>query len=90
MYEINAIIKSKYGLHARPSSKITQANIDNFPNTRIILKDIVSGNEADAKSVTSLLCLALGCGETVMICTTGESEKEAAEAIALIIETYEV
>jgi len=90
MYEINATIKSKYGLHARPSSKVSQTNINDFPDTKIILKNNITGIEADAKSITSLLILEINCGETVTIRTTGKSEKEAAEAIAFIIETFEV
>lgn len=84
-----ATIKSKYGIHARSSYAIYRES-EKFPDTKIILLDPCSENQAQAKNIFSLLTLNKLCGEKVEVCTEGKQEKEAAQSVAQVIETFDV
>jgi len=84
-----ACVKSRFGIHARPSAKIATMASESFPRTEITLIDKTS-QKCDAKSILGLLMLAVPCGASVTICASGVDEENAANAIANIIETYEV
>lgn len=84
-----ATIKSKYGIHARSSYAIYRES-EKFPDTKIILFDPCSDNKAQAHNIFSLLTLNKMCGEQVEVRTEGKKEREAAQSIAHVIETFDV
>jgi phosphotransferase system HPr (HPr) family protein len=90
MIKKDARIKSKYGIHARPSAAIATAAFNDFPDTSITIIDKESNQKADAQSILSLLSLALSCGKIVTVCASGKDEEKAVEKIVSIIETYEI
>jgi phosphotransferase system HPr (HPr) family protein len=90
MYKKDAIVKSEYGMHARPSAFISTNATKLFPKTVITIEDKETGNKGTTDSILSLLTMALNCGKKVTVYAVGENEKEAAEFIANIIDTYEV
>lgn len=89
MVKKNAIVKSQYGIHARPSMAIAIA-AQKFPNTVIRLTDTDSGNESDAKSILGIMSMGTSCGSKIIINASGNDEDSAAATIAELIESYEV
>lgn len=90
MAQIVATVKSQYGIHARPSGAIYLVATKKFPNTKIIIKDLINNKQAKANSILELMMMALPCGAVVTVYTSGVDEDQAAKAIAEVIETYEV
>jgi phosphotransferase system HPr (HPr) family protein len=90
MFKKDARIKSKYGIHARPSAAIATVAINEFPNTSITIIDNEDNQQADAQSILSLLTMSLSCGKIVTVCASGKDEKKAVEKIVSIIETFEI
>jgi phosphotransferase system HPr (HPr) family protein len=90
MIKKDACVKSRYGIHARPSAAIATAAINEFPNTSITIIDNESNQQADAQSILSLLTMSLPCGKIVTVCASGKDEEKALEAIVAIIENFEV
>jgi phosphotransferase system HPr (HPr) family protein len=84
-----AYVKSRYGIHARPSAKIATA-LKNFPDVVVRILNPVTGNKYDARSVLEIMMAAFECGDKVIIIAEGEKESQIAEIVAEIIETYEV
>ena len=75
-------INNKIGLHARPASLL----INNAVQFDSEMKMIYEGKEANLKSIISLMSLAVGAGEEVIIKAEGEDEDEALSKITNIIE----
>jgi phosphocarrier protein HPr len=90
MYKKYAIVKSQYGIHARPSAAIALAVTNDFPGTEVALFDPITNQQADARSVLEIMMLALQCGVEVVVSAFGKDEEKAVEAIVGIIETFEV
>ncbi|MGM0502617.1 MAG: HPr family phosphocarrier protein [Bacillota bacterium] len=75
-------INNAIGLHARPASLL----INNAVQFDSEMKMIYEGNEANLKSIISLMSLAIGSGEEVTIKADGADEDEALDTIVNIIE----
>ena len=69
-------------MHARPSTQIA-TTASRFQSDIRIVKD---GQEVDAKSVLELLMLAAECGSELVITADGDDAKDAAAAIAKLVE----
>ncbi len=88
MVKIQATVKSKYGIHARPSMHIYKA-AEKFPNTVVTLTDLTNDKSAKADSILQLMLLSSSYGSTVSICASGDDEEKAARAVADVLETFE-
>lgn len=83
MYSKRAIIKNKTGLHARPASDFI-AMAGKF-QSRINIKKLSSGQDANAKSIVMLLSLGLNQGEEIELVARGEDEVEAVDQLIDLI-----
>ena len=90
MYKKDACVKSKYGIHARPSAAIVVNVTKNFPETEVTIINSNNGRQADAKSVLEIMFLALPYGSIVTVSASGKDEEKAVNAVVKIIETFEV
>lgn len=81
MKEENIIISNDVGLHARPASLL----INEAVNFESELKMIYEDQEANLKSIISLMSLAVGPGEEVTIKAEGEDEEEALAKVIEVI-----
>ncbi len=75
-------IKNKYGIHARPSSSISE--IVNQHNCDVVIK--YNGGEADAASVMSLILLSVVPNSQIELQVEGEDESEAFEKLVHYLE----
>lgn len=73
MPETTVTVTAEVGLHARPAARFTKAAAS-FPCAVAVLRD---GQEADAKSMLSLLTLNVRQGDTITIRTAGAEEDAA-------------
>jgi phosphotransferase system HPr (HPr) family protein len=89
MYTITAIVKSKYGIHVRPSAAIVKAS-RKFPKTKIIIYDPESQQSVNTNDLLGILSLSLSFSTKVIIQAIGEEEEKAAKVIANIIETFKI
>jgi phosphotransferase system HPr (HPr) family protein len=80
--EREVTIRNKYGLHARPAAVFVQT-ANKFEAAIKLFKD---KQEADAKSIMSLLSLGAESGSVVYLIAEGE---DAAEAVAELIKILE-
>ena len=90
MIQREAIVKSQYGIHARPSAAIALAVTNDFPGTEVTLVDSKSSQQANARRVLEIMTLALQCGAKVTVSAFGKDEERAVEAVVKIIESFEV
>lgn len=77
MIELNLKINNRLGLHARPAALIAQTAAG-FKSSIQLTKDGVNVN---AKSIMGVMMLAAEYGSELMLCTEGDDEKAAADAI---------
>ncbi len=77
MIEQNLKINNRLGLHARPAALIAQTAAGFKCNVQLT-KDGVSVN---AKSIMGVMMLAAEYGSELMLCTEGDDEQQAADAI---------
>ena len=84
-----AVVKSKHGLHARPSAKICEY-AKTLTNTRVEVFDPETDKIADARSILTLLEMGKQTGSRLQVKASGEQETEAAEVIAKIINEFDV
>jgi phosphocarrier protein len=75
--EIENIIEvsNKYGLHARTSTRLSQA-AKQF-RSEVFLSRIEGGEEVDAKSILGVLTLGVGKGQRLKIRIVGEDAEAA-------------
>ena len=87
MQEATAIVRNKVGLHARPAAMFVQTA--NKFKSKILVAKLGDGDdkEVNAKSILSILTLAVCQGNEVRIRAEGEDEKEAVGALCELIET---
>jgi len=83
------VVRSKHGLHARPSAKISEYANRVYP-TKVRIVDPKSSTEADARSILTMLTLGLVSGTEARVEAEGPMEREAAEEVARIIEEFDV
>ncbi|MFO7819904.1 MAG: HPr family phosphocarrier protein [Halanaerobacter sp.] len=82
MKKKEVIIGNKIGLHARPASVL----INNAVQFEAEMKMIYEDQEANLKSIISLMSLAVGPGEEVTIKAEGEDEEAALNKVVEVIE----
>lgn len=84
LQEKKAKINIPVGFHARPAAEFIQRAGDFKSNIKII-----RGNQiVDAKSILSLMSLALGYEEEIIIRAEGPDEKEAITTLVELIESF--
>ena len=85
MQELTLTVKHKIGLHARPAAKFVKT-AKNF-NSRISIKNITRDSKTvDAKSLVSLVKIAVACDHQIKLEIEGEDEQEAARTLKRFIE----
>lgn len=89
MTEISARIKDKYGMHARPALKI-KLIADEYPRTSIEIVDPETRDTFNAKSIMELMTMAKNHDDEVIVRTSGDREKEAAERTVKLISEFDI
>ena len=79
--EITVKILNEAGLHARPAGVLVKAAAKFAAEISLEFK----GKKANAKSVIHVMTLSVKKGDEVKIVAQGADEKEALEAMALLI-----
>lgn len=82
MVEKEVIVNSDAGIHARPAMMIVREAMK-YPCDVMLIKDNV---EADAKSIMSVLGLAIISGSRLTIRANGEGETELVDFLINLIE----
>jgi phosphocarrier protein len=82
MKQSSLSVINERGLHARAATKLVETAKTFQCSTQLCF----DGNDADAKSVMSLLMLAAGPGSQITIITSGHDEEAALTAIRALIE----
>jgi len=81
MIERDAVIRNKYGLHARPSAAFVQVASQFKSDISVLYEDKL----ANGKSIISIMILAAECGARIRLKIDGDDEEEAMEAILNLI-----
>jgi len=90
MVEITAYLKSKYGIHVRPSAAISSAAKE-FKDTRIVLiNPDKPKEEIDGKFILDIINLNRKCGDPIIVKAYGGDEQTAADAVASVIREFEI
>jgi len=76
-------ILNKTGLHIRPASLFVQM-ASRFHST---VRVFAGGQEADGRSILSLMLLELTPGTEIVIRAEGDDENQAMEALVLLVES---
>lgn len=76
-------ITNKLGLHARASQRLSQ--LANKFRSTITVSKLGEVEEADAKSILSLMSLGVPRGQTVRIRVSGEDAEEAMAAVVDLV-----
>ncbi|MEO0501090.1 MAG: HPr family phosphocarrier protein [Pseudomonadota bacterium] len=76
-------IRNRRGLHARASAKLVTL-ADGFQAGVIVDKD---GTTASGRSIMSLMMLAAGPGDTILVRAEGPDAEDAVAAIAELVES---
>ena len=84
MLERNIEIVNKLGLHARAAAKLV--NTAGRYASKVEIE--FAGNNADAKSIMSVMMLAASKGSQILVRTDGEDEQTAMDAICGLIDNY--
>lgn len=79
MAERTLEVTSRLGLHARAAANLVR--VAGRFKSKLILRRLEGGLEADAKSILSILTLAASHGTALQLVATGEDEQEALDAI---------
>ncbi|MCG2767988.1 MAG: HPr family phosphocarrier protein [Chloroflexota bacterium] len=87
MQETTVVVHNKVGLHARPAAMFVQ--LANKFKSDILVAKTGDGDskEVNAKSILSILTLAVCQGTEVRIRANGEDEEDAVNALCELIET---
>jgi len=88
MQESTVVVHNKVGLHARPAAMFVQL-ANKFKSEILIAKTGAGGDdkEANAKSILSILTMAVCQGTEIRIRANGEDEEDAVNALCELIET---
>lgn len=84
MYQIEATVVDKLGLHARPASILNKMCVKYKAKVKINFGDKV----VEPRSILSIMAAGITNGSVLTIITEGEDEIEAGDAIANFINTY--
>lgn len=82
MYEGTVVVNNKTGLHARPAALFVQT-ANQFKSDIFIERD---GKKVNAKSIMSVMSLAVSQGTTISISAEGVDEREAVESLIQLVE----
>ena len=82
MTEREVFVKSDAGVHARPA-RIFVLEAMKYPCEVYVIKDEV---EVNAKSIMSVLGLAITSGSRIIVRAAGEKEKDAVDGLVSLIE----
>ena len=89
MKETTLTVKHKVGLHARPAAKFVKA-AKQFDSDLQISNITRGGDRVSAKSLVSLVKIAVACGHQVHITADGSDEDQAIDALTeFIVNTME-
>jgi phosphocarrier protein len=83
MQQQEIVVRSKFGLHARASARITIL-AQSFKSTVVL---VANGRRANARSLVAVMILAASMGTRVYIETSGPDEVEALAAVARLIDS---
>lgn len=83
MVEREITILNKLGLHARPAALLVQRASKFVSEIKLKRKNL----EVNAKSIMGVMMLAAELGSRIVIIAEGPDEKEAAEAVARVIQS---
>lgn len=83
MYSKEVTITNKTGLHARPASEFVKQASKFKSNITLECK----GKKVNAKSIINVLSVGIAAGSQILINAEGEDEKEAVEALTVLIES---
>jgi phosphotransferase system HPr (HPr) family protein len=84
MQERKVTVSNRLGLHARAAARVVRRASQYTSEVSILRED--TGQEADGKSILSVLLLAASAGSRLIIRATGEDEERAANALAELVE----
>ena len=87
MYKKETVIKNATGLHARPASEFIKKAKEFQSKLTIQRTDGSVAKNTNAKSMVTLLSLALACGEKVEISGEGSDEVVAVDTLVALIES---
>jgi len=87
MMQGEVIVGGKCGLHAKPFLLVNDI-ARRYPNTKIIVKSVETGEEADARSILSLLTLAVECGKKVILSSDGVDENKVFTEVSEVLSTF--
>lgn len=85
MYAKKTVILNKTGLHARPASDFISCAAK-F-KSRISIRRADRSETANAKSIITLLSLALDTGTKIEIAADGEDEVQAVETLVALVDS---
>lgn len=85
MKETTLTVKHKVGLHARPAAKFVKA-AKQFESDIQITNTTRGGDQVSAKSLVSLVKIAVACGHQVHITADGADEDQAIAELTEFIE----
>ena len=84
MIERRVTISNRLGLHARAAAQLVRRASQFNSSVQLIRED--TGDDADGKSILSVLLLAAPCGTCLIIRTEGEDDERAINALAELVE----
>lgn len=84
MYEKEIVVTHDAGMHARPATMLVNI-ARKYENCEI--RVVKAGDEADAKSIMTVLALGISAGTALNIKAWGEKEDEVVERLYRLIET---
>lgn len=87
MYKREIEVKNETGLHARPASMFV--NLAGTFKSKIELQRLGGEDLYNANSIIMLLSLGLEQGEKAILSAEGEDEKQAVDALAELVESFE-
>lgn len=79
----NVVVPNKYGIHARPATKIVELS-NSFSAEILIIKD---GSFVNGKSVIGIMTLGAEQGSSLTIKATGEEAENAVREIVELIDS---
>ena len=82
--ERKIMLANEVGLHARPAARFVKL----AAKFRSRIKVLKEKNEADAKSITSILFLDAKMGEEITIWAQGEDSELAVETLAKLVTAF--
>lgn len=85
MYQREATVKSKIGLHARPASMLVKAASSYKCKVTLQYK----GKQVEAKSMLAVLAAGIRHGEVVTVIADGEDAENAVNRLVEMIENTE-